>query len=173
MPDLPIPLPGFAPGAWRRLSPTEKALQIAAHFCDVEHVHEEPKGSNRGPWIDAMLEHAQTDIGQPWCAAFCWLCVTKAGISPRVVLPAAVKSWKAFAQSNGRWVTKPKRGRLFVLPSRHIGFVAGVEDDGSFRTIEGNSNDEGSREGYEVCRRVRSVDSVSGFIDLDRLGGGR
>jgi hypothetical protein len=25
-----------------------------------------------------------------------------------------------------------------------------------FETIEGNTNDDGSREGYEVCRRFRS-----------------
>jgi hypothetical protein len=28
-----------------------------------------------------------------------------------------------------------------------------------FETIEGNTNDEGSREGYEVCHRVRGYGS--------------
>ena len=37
--------------------------------------------------------------------------------------------------------------------------------DGTFATIEGNTNDEGSREGYEVCRRVRGRGSKD-FIRL-------
>lgn len=37
----------------------------------------------------------------------------------------------------------------------HCAMIVDVEDD-HFLTIEGNTNDEGSREGYEVCKRVRS-----------------
>ncbi len=36
----------------------------------------------------------------------------------------------------------------------HVGIVTEAAD-GSFKTIEGNTNDEGSREGYEVCARNR------------------
>ena len=36
----------------------------------------------------------------------------------------------------------------------HTGLVLDA-DSGVFSTIEGNTNDEGSREGYEVCRRMR------------------
>jgi len=36
----------------------------------------------------------------------------------------------------------------------HTGFgFAGYDE--IFRTVEGNTNDEGSREGYEVCQRAR------------------
>jgi hypothetical protein len=38
----------------------------------------------------------------------------------------------------------------------HTGFVRAVVGQ-TFTTIEGNSNDEGSREGYEVCSNVRPL----------------
>jgi hypothetical protein len=37
----------------------------------------------------------------------------------------------------------------------HTGFVVEVLSNGNLKTIEGNTNDEGSREGYEVCYRTR------------------
>ena len=36
----------------------------------------------------------------------------------------------------------------------HVGIVIKAEDQ-IIHTIEGNTNDEGSREGYEVCKRIR------------------
>ncbi len=41
--------------------------------------------------------------------------------------------------------------------------VERVEDKFIY-TIEGNTNDTGSREGYEVCRRVRAVNMVLGYL---------
>jgi hypothetical protein len=38
----------------------------------------------------------------------------------------------------------------------HTGFGYAMDSNGAFRTIEGNTNDDGSREGYEVCTRIRS-----------------
>jgi hypothetical protein len=36
----------------------------------------------------------------------------------------------------------------------HTGIVLEANND-FYHTIEGNTNDEGSREGYEVCKRIR------------------
>ncbi len=36
----------------------------------------------------------------------------------------------------------------------HTGIVVQAKND-FFHTIEGNTNDEGSREGYELCKRIR------------------
>lgn len=72
----------------------------------------------------------------------------------------------------GRLYAKPKRGDVFVWSTPqggHMGWVAQVYDDGSFRTIEGNSNDAGDREGYEVCERIRKSlpnHTRRGFIRL-------
>jgi hypothetical protein len=45
----------------------------------------------------------------------------------------------------------------------HTGFVERI-DGLSIHTIEGNTNDTGSREGYEVCRRIRKINTMKGFI---------
>ena len=45
----------------------------------------------------------------------------------------------------------------------HTGFVERI-DGTSIHTIEGNTNDTGSREGYEVCRRIRKINTIKGFI---------
>ena len=50
----------------------------------------------------------------------------------------------------------------------HTGIVTEV-GDGWFRTIEGNTNDEGSREGYEACARTRGFKGRD-FVCLSRLG---
>ncbi|MGZ8379667.1 MAG: protein with peptidoglycan-binding domain protein, partial [Gemmatirosa sp.] len=53
-------------------------------------------------------------------------------------------------------------GSLFLVRRtrndwEHVGIVTSIEGD-VFRTIEGNTNDAGHREGYEVCARVRAFD---------------
>ncbi|MFA6240190.1 MAG: CHAP domain-containing protein, partial [Candidatus Hydrogenedentales bacterium] len=37
---------------------------------------------------------------------------------------------------------------------QHAGIVTSVNGD-TFETVEGNTNDDGVREGYEVCERTR------------------
>jgi len=171
-----IPPLNLSEAEWKALRLPERALQVAAQLCDVDRVQEEPRGSNRGAWIDTFLTYARTDPGQAWCAAFVTYCVGMAGknvfsesYGKGVRYPASVVSWVEWARAAGNWSRTPRRGRLFAIAvsgETHIGLVAGVGSDGTFSTIEGNSNVDGSREGYEVCRRVRSVASVSGFIDL-------
>jgi hypothetical protein len=39
----------------------------------------------------------------------------------------------------------------------HTGIVIAFHDD-HFETIEGNTNDAGDREGYEVCQRIRGYE---------------
>jgi hypothetical protein len=46
---------------------------------------------------------------------------------------------------------------------QHVGIVTSAEKD-AFHTIEGNTNDEGSREGFEVCERVRGYDKKDFLI---------
>lgn len=165
--------------AYAKMSLSEKALMHAAHECDVLKVQEEPRGSNRGNRVDEYekLFHMK---GEPWCAAFAGWCIWQAGGSFGKDFPtsALVADWKNWALSHNSKELTPKRGYLFYLVnsngSGHIGWVtkASNEIDGwEFETIEGNSNDEGSREGYEVCRRKRKLEDLKhnarwGFIRL-------
>lgn len=172
---------------WAAWPLTEKLVQLAAYHCDVLHVQEVPIGSNRGPWVDRYLESAGAEPGEPWCASFVTYLLKQCGYPPPVSLrssgsptppgaggafpvgPAAVINWSRWAEHGNRIVADPGRGDLFFLlhanGQGHIGIVLGQAAPATIRTIEGNSNPGGSREGYEVVRRERPVAGLR-FIRL-------
>jgi len=45
----------------------------------------------------------------------------------------------------------------------HTGIVVDADGD-TFKTIEGNTNDDGSFEGYEVCARVRGYPNIDFIV---------
>ncbi|HYE75220.1 MAG TPA: CHAP domain-containing protein, partial [Blastocatellia bacterium] len=67
-----------------------------------------------------------------------------------------------------------KPGMVFVMKfsntTGHTGIVESVDvAKKTVTSIEGNTNDDGSREGYEVARRTRTIESINvGFIDFSQ-----
>ena len=98
---------------------------------------------------------------QPWCAMFISWCAEQADIPNSVLKPSA---WASPRSDRGFGVPcysgteyTPKRGDLFFTSKfEHVGIVLGV--DGEYViTIEGNTNDDGSDEGYGVLVRSRLI----------------
>ena len=63
-----------------------------------------------------------------------------------------------------------ERGDIFLVmkgsnDATHTGIVYKVDDNAMY-TIEANTNDEGSREGYEMCKRVRTFNGKYSIIKL-------
>ena len=86
----------------------------------------------------------------------------------------AVRARAAGIFISGMHLTDPQQqitpGSIFLTrksPSdwTHTGLVTAVHED-TFETVEGNTNDAGDREGYEVCRRVRGYENK----DFIRIG---
>lgn len=119
---------------------------------------------------------------QPWCAAFlAWVVFTAMLREPLLAVAdktrprsAAVADWIRWAAvpSNGAAmfgprdpVMKPMPGDIVIFTFSHIGVVEKPADGGVF-TIEGNTDDAGSREGWKVCRRRRSLSVCRTFIRL-------
>lgn len=174
--DVKIPPFSYTADQWAKLSASERALLIAAQECDTYHSQEVPKGSNRGPRVEAYLASCGLGGGYAWCAAFVYWCVLKAGFTPKIQARSAagVTEWVKTAKACNAIIDKPKRGCLFAYTKEghtHIGFVRGVhESAGQFLTVEGNTNDDGSREGYEVAKRDRPYPATGlVFIDLEKL----
>ena len=75
--------------------------------------------------------------------------------------------WNALAPSLKK--TIPIAGDIFIMDFGkgvgHTGFVEKVEGL-NIHTIEGNTNEDGSREGYAVCRRTRKITGIKGFIRI-------
>ena len=158
------------------------ALHIAATQVGVR----ESGGNNRGPMVDKFLAIVGLR-GKAWCVSFIYWTLRRAGV-PASALPkrwkaAGVRYWHDWAIENGRRKAEPKRGYLFYWLTRidgpgHGGWVNAVVKDNDrmmgFRTIEGNTNFRGLREGDGVYRKMRTVaflkaHPVWGFIDLEGL----
>lgn len=153
-------------------------------------VREKPLGSNRGPEVDRYIRAAGLDPergSHAWCAAFlCWLFAEAArdlGVENPLPRTAGVRNmWRALG-TLGRYrlsahearaaphLVRP--GMLFFLGFGgglgHTGLIVGVRGQ-ALVTIEGNTNDGGSREGIGVFERDRRrIPQISlGFADPTR-----
>ncbi|WP_281233500.1 CHAP domain-containing protein [Flavobacterium gelatinilyticum] len=145
---------------------SEKILQIAITQLGVQ---EAPKNSNAGPEVEKYLKSVGLGKGYSWCMAFVYWCAVEA--SKQTALPNTLfKTGGVLAMWNNRpllRVKTPQPGDIMILDYGkglgHTGIVEKVAGT-KVHTIEGNTNDEGSREGYEVCRRVRELSKIKGFI---------
>lgn len=109
---------------------------------------------------------------QPWCAMFVSWCARQAGVPTSVLKNSAVAAPDAkyfnIPYYNGNSYT-PKAGDLFFTKSwSHVGLVYYVEGN-YFYTIEGNSNSNGSSEGYCVCSNKRYIPSY--YFGVPNYGG--
>lgn len=150
-------------------------------------VEEVPRGSNWGKDLNAgvpmYLKSVGIDFPASWCMAFVYWCVEAAKVridmgqgaglrNPLVKTGGVLKQWQQvetqFRQPKCKF-EKPEVGDIFIMDFGHgvghTGFVESLDPDGiHINTVEGNTNDEGSREGYEVCRRRRLITKCVGFI---------
>lgn len=134
-------------------------------------VQEVPKGSNAGVDVEKYLKSVGLGKGFSWCMAFVYWNVQQACAKLKMPVPL-LKTGGVLKQYNNPKNSKftiPIKGDIFILDLGkglgHTGFVEYVIKD-TIHTIEGNTNDEGSREGYEVCRRVRKIADIKGFIRI-------
>lgn len=151
---------------------SEKALQKAITQLGVEEI---PRGSNWGEPVQSYLKSVGIGFPASWCMSFVYWCYNEAakelGIKNPMFKTGGVllqwgKSKAAYA------ATKPYvAGDVFILDYGkglgHTGIIESVEGDIA-HTIEGNTNDTGSREGYEVCRRQRPIAKFAGVLRFNK-----
>lgn len=143
-------------------------------------VLEDPVGSNGGPEVDEYLASVGLDSGYFWCMAFVYWCFNKASselnlTNPAVKTAGVIDHWnrtKGKRISSDDAVNNPSRvkpGQIFIMSygggTGHTGIVESVSG-GFINTIEGNTNEAGSRNGIGVFKRQRKINSISkGFIE--------
>ena len=138
-----------------------------------QHLASRPReigGENSGPWVRLYMD-GKEGTAYAWCAGFACFILKQACTSVGSVLPirasVSCDELAASAQQRGVFLaggigvdhTRLTPGSFFLNRRTdrdwvHTGIVTRVEPE-AFQTIEGNTNDEGAREGYEVCQRVR------------------
>lgn len=135
---------------------------------------------NHGPWVRLYMDGQE---GLPWCAGFVSTIYkqTQKILGVQRPIPG---SWSCtalanqamgagkFAKGEDLWSKDIKPGSLFVRRKKrqdgtyfgdaweHTGII--VEDlrtKNLIRTLEGNTNDNGSREGFEVCEHILRRDN--------------
>lgn len=142
-----------------------EAEYVIAEAKRYLQVREVPLGSNRGTEIDYFIRECGLEPkgAYPWCAAF----VGQIGRQalghrwpvPRTAGVAAIATW---AEKGGYLETSAAVGDLFIVwhaeldRFAHVGFVVSLED-GKVGTIEGNTSGGGSREGWGVFARARTL----------------
>lgn len=153
----------------------KRALEIAMSQIGEE---EKPRGSNWGNPVSDYLARVGISFPASWCMAFVYWCFDEAdehihpeanGLSMSNPLPrtgGVLNAWSR-ANSTNKTLKDPQQGDIFIMDFGgglgHTGIVEKVEN-GMLHTIEGNTNDTGSREGYEVCRRVRDPKKIKGYL---------
>jgi hypothetical protein len=137
-------------------------------------VQEVPKNSNWGPRVKEYLRIAGISVPAPWCMAFVVWCHRIAGVIPADLPKTASCTYLLnWAKEAGKLTKQPRPGDIFLLlrPGGKTSFHTGIVRNVSplwFGTVEGNSNDAGSAEGYEVCKRTRRrVLSRVAFVRVD------
>lgn len=155
---------------------------------------------NNAGFVDKKMEAAMLERGwqrgQAWCAYFAelvWSIAYEDFAAVRKTIDAnfsglAIQTFRNFKAHEEklkrenrtpffRTSTAPALGAVAIWlhgkgPSGHAGIVVQVNRDGTFVTVEGNTNDDGSREGYEVARKTRRLNlpytanglNLAGFI---------
>ena len=144
------------------------------------------KQPNSGIAVEEYLCYVDLPKGNPWCAAFvCWVYGKAGVVNPKSgwspdLFPRSKVIWSKGVES-GKWKVighaqtldlRPQISDIFGLyfPEKgriaHVGFID--QWDGTWLiTVEGNTNDAGSREGdgvYRKKRLVRTVYKVARYI---------
>lgn len=145
----------------------------------MQHLEQHPRevgGQNMGPWVRWYTKGNQGKEWA-WCAGFACTVLEQSCAALNAGMPVpftlSCDSLARSARKAGLFVPeseargKVQTGSLFLVRKTasdwaHVGIVVNAQASvEAFSTIEGNTNDSGDREGYEVCERTR------GYKDKD------
>ena len=157
---------------------TDQIIREARKYIGVKET-----SHNSGTHIDDWLRRVQRQPGATWCVAFAWCMLDDACDALHLHNPlqpvAGGHLLMRMAKDHRAWTSEPGPGFIFGVDHgvsettgahlSHVGIVVEVDGD-QLRTIEGNTNAAGSREGNCVTAKTRRVEECTlGFLDPGRL----
>jgi hypothetical protein len=149
---------------------SQKIVEVAKSYIGQQEI-----SGNKGFKNTAFQKKMQDcgwQMGSAWCAYFTELVWKEAfgkshplySTLDRLFSPSAVSTYSNFkGYPNGfKAGSTPKVGSLVVWRlgngwQGHIGIVTEIVDKSTFKTIEGNTNNAGGREGIEVAKKIRTL----------------
>jgi hypothetical protein len=152
---------------------SERSCVVQTAMTQIEV--REATGNNDGSQVEKYLSGVNLKKGYPWCAAFCAWCYQQCGLphpssgycpdwfktKSNVITQREIK-----LAINKRM---PLQGKVFGLffPNKnriaHVGIIDKVDGD-YIITIEGNTNQTGSREGDGVYRKRRLISQIHSIV---------
>lgn len=141
---------------------------------------EKPRGSNWGHPVQSYLLRVGIDFPAAWCAALVYWSFDEASKELNVPNPVPKTAGSLRMYNDAFYVNKiPVSSVLSGKVKLQPGDI-GIQDHGHgtghtviienqvdlewLNSVDGNTNDTGSREGYEVERKHRRIDSFKGFL---------
>jgi len=148
----------------------DKLVFLARNEIGVEEVD----GSNCGVRVDTYKSATNLPPHEawPWCAAFvCWLvreAIRTDGpytfARPTTAGAWDFENWSKKQDNSTHTLRNPgndiKAGDIVIFKFSHVGLCIRGAEAGRIRTIEGNTDAAGSREGGGVFEKSRSLDSI-------------
>jgi len=148
----------------------EKLVALAQLEIGVEEVD----GTNCGVRVDQYKSATNLPPHEswPWCAAFvCWLvreAIRTDGpytfARPTTAGAWDFENWSLKQDNSTHTLRNPgndiKAGDIVIFKFSHIGICVRGAEAGRIRTVEGNTDAAGSREGGGVFEKSRALDSI-------------
>ena len=167
------------------LAPSSALTGAAMRLILSQEGVREVGGPNKGPEVERFLGAVGLPAGYPWCVALQYWGFQQAAANLNMpnplpqtagvlrhwdMAPEKVKIGPDAPTDDLRNITP---GTLFCIrhgeEHGHMGMVLAAES-GGLRTIEGNTNVAGSREGDGVYKRVRRYSDINlGYLDWGRV----
>jgi len=132
--------------------------------------------------LGKKLHAAGQKDGDPWCALFVEACLKECdpnnfAVYDKLCSASAVQTFKNFAGAKFKVVLVPEPDTIVIFQQYkdgvaqwqgHAGIVSEALEGGrQYKSIEGNTNASGGREGIEVAEKTRSVNySVTNGLRL-------
>jgi hypothetical protein len=134
-------------------------------------------GVNEGPLVRLYHRVTGTQAGGAWCAARQMFGLFLLGSLNPLELHAYCPDVAENATVLGILDAHPEVGDLVLFWElvdgverfAHIGLVVAVNADGTIDTLEGNTNSDGSRDGWQECKKHRPVHSQTRFVHWHHL----
>lgn len=165
------------------MSIVEQIIAVAKGYIGQQEV--QPNLSFKDPSFLAKMKARGWQVGQPWCGYFAKQCWVEA-YAENVELLSKVKSLlnggalstleNCRADKTFMVNMTPAPGAICIFveghgPNGHAAIVTAAEDI-NFLTVEGNTNTDGSRDGYEVAPKSHQLNrpfnptglNIAGFI---------
>lgn len=127
----------------------------------------EATGHNDGKMVEVYLRSVGLGKGYAWCAAFVKWCLDEAGI-PNTLNAMALSAHNPanLVLYKNKKYKQPQAGDVFTLYYAslkrigHTGFFDKPINSSIYETVEGNTNEAGSREGDGVYKKKRSYNAT-------------